>query len=46
MKFKTSKDSSHTNYGLFTAYELSYKEFIKLSFDEFVSKKSKPRLTT
>ena len=38
MKFKDFKDANCTNYDFFTAEELSYKEFIRLSFGEFARK--------
>ena len=38
MKFKDFKDANCTNYDFFMAEELSYKEFIRLSFGEFARK--------
>ena len=38
MKFKDFKDANCANYDFFTAEELSYKEFIRLSFGEFARK--------
>lgn len=38
MKFKDFKAANCSNYDFFTAEELSYKEFIRLSFGEFACK--------
>lgn len=38
MKFKDFRDANYAKHDFFTAEELSYKEFIKLSFDEFICK--------
>ena len=38
MKFKDFKNANCAKYDFFTAEELSYKEFIRLSFDEFIRK--------
>ena len=38
MKFKDFRDKNRAKYDFFTAEELSYKEFIRLSFGEFARK--------
>ncbi|WXG59386.1 hypothetical protein VB002_09580 [Campylobacter concisus] len=37
MKFKDFKEKNSSNYDFFTANEMSYKEFVQLSFKEFLA---------
>ena len=38
MKFKDFKEKNSSNYDFFTSDEMSYKEFVQLSFKEFLAK--------
>ena len=38
MKFKDFKEKNSSNYDFFEADEMSYKEFVQLSFKEFLAK--------
>ena len=40
MKFKDFKEKNNSNYDFFTADEMSYKEFVQLSFKEFLTSDS------